>query len=126
MTTRCMTTRCLSSLGLISLALCAPTVARAHLTASPPPMSLSQAESRAMNGAVKWVKAQNLRVRRTGTPRCTQLSPVSWKCMETVYCNAAATVPYAELTMHLWNTSLAPNGAYWSHDHLLASYKVVC
>ena len=114
---------CVSSTALI---LAAAGVAQAHLAASAPAISPAQAQARAARGAVRWLDGQNLSVHHTTKPRCTQLSPAAWRCMETVYCNLAATVTYAHLTIHVWNTSAAPNGAYWSHEHLLANYKVIC
>jgi hypothetical protein len=116
----------MSFLGLTTAILCGATVAQARVTASPRPMSPAQAQIRATHGANEWSREQDLPVTLPVTPKCSELSSASWQCVATVYCNAARTIPYAKITIHLWNTSVAPNGSYWSHERLVASYRVLC
>ena len=121
-----MGTRAVSFLGLTMVLLCGASVAQANNTASPRALSPAQAQTRATRGTDTWIRGQDLPAHRFVTPKCTQLSSASWQCVTTVFCNAAGTVPYAKLTIHVWNTAVAPNGAYWGHERLVASYRVLC
>jgi len=116
----------LALLASTSVVLSCASVGQAQITIAPRPLSPTQAQVRATRGADKWIREQDLPASHPVAPKCLQLSAASWKCMATVYCNSAGTIPYAELTIHVWNTSVAPNGSYWSHEHLVASYKVLC
>jgi hypothetical protein len=121
-----MSARAVSFLGLTIVLLCGAAVAQAHNAASPRALSPVQAQTRAKRGTNTWIRGQDLPVIRFVNPKCTQLGSASWQCVTTVYCNAAGTIPYAKLTIHVWNTAVAPNGAYWSHERLVASYRVLC
>jgi hypothetical protein len=81
-----------------------------------PPMSVEQARSLTVMQAKNWMKTEPIPAYWWFPPKCVQLKPSEWECVETVYRNARGTIPYAKLTIDVWNGQLATNGNYYHHQ----------
>ena len=80
-------------------------------------MTLAKAHGLVTKMSRKWVNSRPESSLWYSAPSaCLRLGSAKFECEVNVWYNAAGTIPFATLTIDVWNGQVASNGMFWSHQ----------